>query len=423
MNKLFVLFVAALFPFCSYGQIENRKLSLRDAIEIGFKNNPEIKSALENISASKGKFWSGISLPQPEIGVNYEYAPVNSGLSNYGEKTLSVSQSFEFPSNYLLKANKLNKEEEISVYQLDLTRRSVINRVKSNYYKILAGKYRVKYAEENLLISEDFFKKAEIRHNVGEGTNLEKLTAKVQFTEAKNSLEAARNELSISYAELYYSLGFGKQNYDSDCILTDSLEFLDHIINPGLVYKSLEETNPQIKIAELKSGIASVDKNLAWSSILPNINLSYFRQTRDGESGFYGASFGISVPFWFLFEQRGKVEEAAANKSIFDSELQLTKNEVALKLKSAFNNLDNNLKQVKLYINDILPQAEEVYRSAIKSYDSGELTYFEYLQAKQILISSRNNYINALYNHYQSIFKIEEITGINVIDKPGLENK
>ncbi len=421
MNKFFVLFAVALIPLCIYGQTEIKKLSLNEAVKIGLKNNPEIKSATENISASKGRFWNGISLPQPEVGVSYEYAPVNSSLSNYSEKTLAVSQSFEFPSNYFLKGSKFNKEEEIAVYKLNLAERSVINQVKTSYYKVLAKQYQVKSAEENLLISEDFFKKAEIRQNVGEGTNLERLTAKVQYTEARNNLEVAKNELTTSFAELNYSLGYGKQSYESNYNLTDTLVFVDHKISIDQIYKSLEETNPQIKIAELNYGIASVEKGLAWSSILPNINLAYFKQTRDGDNGFYGASFGISVPLWFMFDQRGKIQEAAANQSISESELQLTKNEIALKIKSAFTDHENNLKQVRLYVNDILPQAEEIYRTAIKSYDAGELTYLEYLQAKQTLINSRNNYINAIFNHYQSVFRIEEIVGQNIIDKSELE--
>jgi outer membrane protein TolC len=421
MNKLFVLCITALCTIIIYGQTEIIKLSLNEAVEIGLKNNPEVKSAIENIDAAKGRFWSGISLPQPEVGVSYEYTPVNSSLSNYSERTFEINQFFEFPSNYFLKGSKLSKEEEIAVYKLSLTERSVINQVKTSYYKVLAKQYQVKSAEENLSISEDFFKKAEIRQNVGEGTNLEKLTAKVQYTEAKNNLEVARNELTTAFAELNYALGYGKQSHDSNSILTDSLVFVDHGISLEQIYKSFEDTNPMVKIAELNYGMTSIEKSLAWSSLLPNINLAYFRQSRDGDNGFYGASFGISVPLWFIFDQRGKIQEASANQSISESELQLTKNEIALRLKSSFIDHENNLKQVKLYMNEILPQAEEIYRTAIKSYEAGELTYLEYLQAKQTLISSRNNYINALFNHYQSVFRIEEIIGQNIIDITELE--
>ncbi len=422
MNKLFVLFATVLLPLSIYGQTEIGKISLNEAVEIGLKNNPEIKSAIENISASKGRFWSGISLPQPEVGVSYEYAPVHSSLSSYSEKTLAISQSFEFPFNYFLKGSKYNKEEEIAIYKLNLTERGVINQVKTSYYKVLAKQYQVKSAEENLLISEDFFKKAEIRQHIGEGTNLERLTSKVQYTEARNNLEVVKNELTTAFAELNYALGFEKQSYDSNFGLTDTLVFVDHKISIEQIYKSFEETNPQIQIAMLNCGIASIEKGLAWSSLLPNFNFSYFKQTRDGDTGFYGASFGVSIPLWFMFDQRGKIQEAVANQSISESELQLTKNEIVLKIKSAFTDLENNLKQVKLYVNDILPQAEEIYRTAIKSYDAGELTYLEYLQAKQTLISSRNNYINALFSHYQSVFRIEELVGQNIIDKSELEN-
>ena len=82
---------------------------------------------------------------------------------------------------------------------------------------------------------------------------------------------------------------------------------------------------------------------------------------------------------------------------------------------SAFTDHENNLKQVKLYVSDILPQAEEIYRTAIKSYEAGEITYIEFLQAKQTLINSRNNYINILFNYNRSIFTIEEIVGKSLI--------
>ena len=421
MNKLFVLFTVVLLSLFNYGQTEIKKLSLKEAVEIGLKNNPGVKSATENISASKGRFWSGISLPQPEIGVSYEYAPVNSSLSNYSERTFEVSQSFEFPSNYFLKGSKFNKEEEIATYKLNLAVRSVINQVKTSYYKILAKQYHVKFAEENLLISEDFFKKAEIRQNVGEGTNLERLTAKVQYTEARNNLEVVKNELTTAFAELNYSLGFGKQSYESQLTLTDSLDFVHHKISLEQIYKTMEWTNPQIKIAELNHGITSLDQGLAWSSLLPNINLAYYKQQVNRNNGFYGASFGISIPLWFMFDQKGKIQEAKANQSISESDLKLTKNEIALELKSTFTDHENNLTQVKFYVNDILPQAEEIYRTAIKSYDAGELSYLEYLQAKQTLINSRNNYINALFSYYKSLFKLEEIVGENIFDKSELE--
>lgn len=185
MRQLFALFILIFSVSILNGQQGmNKELTLDEAIEIGLKNNPRIISARENISAAKGRFWSGISLPAPEVGVSYEYTPVNKSLRNFSERTFEVSQSFEFPSNYFLRGSRFSKEEEIAFYRLKQTEVVIIAQIKSAYYNVLSKKKLLEIAEENLKIAEDFSKKAEIRYNVGEGTNLERLTAKVQFTEA-----------------------------------------------------------------------------------------------------------------------------------------------------------------------------------------------------------------------------------------------
>ena len=425
MKQLFASFILifalttlnAQSPRDEVTQGMDKELRLKEAIEIGLKNNPLIKSAQQNILAAKGRFWSGISLPPLEIGISYEYAPLNTNfLRSFSERTFEAKQFFEFPSNYFLRGSRFKEEEQIAFYRLKQTEISVIAQIKSAYYNVLAKKNLLKIAEENLKIAEDFYKKAEIRYNVGEGTNLERLTAKVQFTEAKNNLEIARNELKIAFAELNFALGYGKRE-DEIFILSDSLSYvplkkytLEELYNLTLL------VNPEIKVFELNVNISSINRSLALSSLLPVFNVAYFRQMRDGYKGFYGVSFVMSVPLWFLFGNRGQIQEATANLNIAKSELQLIKNEIYLRLKSAFNDYENNLRQVELYISDILPQAEEVYRSATASYDAGEITYIEFLQAKQTLINAHVNYTNVLLNYYRSIFKLEEIVGQSLME-------
>lgn len=404
--------VLLLCSFVIYGQgTEKKKLSLKEALDIALQNNPELKAASENISASKGRFWSGISLPSPEISVRYEWTPKDKSLRSFSERTQEVNQSFEFPTNYFLRGSKLSTEKEITENEFRLTELNIIAQIKSAYFNVLAKENQLKIAEENLAIAEDFFKKAEIRYNVGEGTNLEKLTAKVQFTEAKNNAEVQRNLVKTAYAELNYVLGYGKEAKEKLFVLSDSLTYHSKEYTLEGLVNDAEKVNPQLKVSELKVSSSSVSKTLAWSSLLPNFNLAYFKQTRDGDNGFYGASFGISVPLWFMFDQRGQIQEATANVSIAESELQLTKNSVYLRIKNALTEFQTADRQVQLYVKDILPQADEVYRTASKSYDAGEITYLEFLQAKQTLINSRNNYINALLAHNVAIATLEQTVG------------
>lgn len=418
MNKIFILFISISLFLYGYAQDlnESNSITLTEAIEIGLKNNPVIKSAYENISAVEGKFWSGISLPSPEIGVSYEFVPLGSGLNNYEERTFGISQAFEFPTNYFLRGSISGDENDIAYLNFKQSEIQITRQIKTAYYNVLAKQKLLAIAKENLQIADDFSKKAEIRYNVGEGTNLERLTAKVQFTEAKNILALAQNELKSSFAELNYSLGYSRLS-DEKFILIDSLAFskLDTLSFENLYHLSLS-SNQQIKISELNVNALSTERTLAWSSLLPGFNISYFRQSLGSDDNYYGASLDISVPLWFLFDNRGQIQYASAKVNIAESELVSVKNEVYLNLTNAYNDYSNNLQQVSLYQEHILPQALEVYRSASASYDAGEITYIEYLQARQTIISSEKNYTEALLNYYRSIFSLEEIVGQKLLN-------
>jgi outer membrane protein TolC len=389
-------------------------LSLNEAIEIGIKNNPQLSRALNKVNAMGGKIWSGISLPMPEISNTYEYVPNGQPLKNSAEKTLEIKQSFDFPLLYYLRGAKTSDEKEIAENEFLQTKLALITQIKSVYYNLLAKGELLHLAEENLLIAEDFFKKAEIRNNIGEGTNLEKLTAKVQTMEARNNCEIQKNQIKAAAAELNYTLGIKSDEKVNNFILTDSLMYRQYNLSFKQLLNIATGANPELRISELNLSAASTNKKLAWSSLLPNFNVSYYKQVLDGNSGYYGASFGISIPLWFLFDQRGQIEEATSNVLAAEDENRSVKNSIYLKIHNAFIEYQNADKQVQLYIKDILPQAEEMFRVALKSYEAGEITYLEYLQSKQTLINSKTNYINTLLAFNLAIASLEQAAGIGV---------
>ncbi len=415
MLRLFTQ-MGLLFLSCwitSFSQI-TEQLSLNDAITNALKNNPQSLSSLSQIDAERGRLWRGVSPPSPSVAVNYQYIPKGSNVKRFGERTVEISQSLEFPTNILFRGMQLSSKVSIAEAEHSSTSIAIKSRVKIAYYNVLAKQKKIELAEENLAIADDFARKAEIRYNVGEATNLERLTANVQHTQARNGLEVAKNDLKISIGELYYTLGRRKEDQSYAIILTDSLVYQPITETLDQLTERAFAINPQIKAASGRVSVASMDRTLAWSSFLPNLNASYYRQTVDGNSDFYGVSFGISLPLWFLFDQRGQIQEASANLSIAESDLQSLNNFISVNVKNAFLEMKNDERQIILHQTDILPQAEEVYRTALASYEAGEITYIEFLQARQTLISSRNEYVEELARYSTSLAKLEFAVGASI---------
>ena len=410
MNRGFLLFVVALVPLCIHGQSLQRTLSLREAFTIGIKNSPDLRAAEAGVNAARGRFWSGISLPSPEINIAHEYIPKGLGLGSYTERTIGVSQSFEFPTNYFLRGSALTSNRDALRAGGVQAMRILIRKIRNSYFAAWGTQRKLQYARDNISLSDSIMVKVEVRARVGEAPPLELLTARVQQSEARNDLMAARNELTVAYAELNNAMGLGRVEYDTSVVLTDSLVAPSRAINTDSLTVLVEERNPQLLALRARMESATASRALAWSTLLPSFTVSYFNQMRDGVKDYYGASLGISVPLWFMMNTRGQVEESQAEMALAEAEFAATRNTLLVELRTAVSNLQNTANSVRLYETDLIPQAEEVYRTANRGYVTGDLSYIEYLQARVTLLATRRNYITTLLNYVHSVTLLDELT-------------
>lgn len=411
MSRLLFMLLFLYAITIGYGQQLPENLSLEEAISFALKNNPNLKTTEAEISASHGRYISTFWLPSPRLSFSYEAVPTGKSLGNFGERYIEISQSFDFPSSIILRNMRLSKETDIRKSEYERKTLETTLLVKRAYLICLAKAEKLKASEENLVIAKDFWQKAEVRLKVGEGTNLEFLTAQVEFSQAQNLFESAKNNLKNAYNQLAFALGLDNGQEIKNIKLNDILNFYPYDVKLEELQLELNNKNPLIQSASLNQAKASIEQKLAWSNALPNFDIAYFRETIGGNSGFYGVSIGISIPLWFMFNQRGQIQEASANLRSSEFTLKAIQNEAVLNVRNAVNNFENQNRQVMLFTKEIIPQSQEVYRTAKASYEAGEITYLEYLQAQQTLLNSKSSYIDSLLDYNFALVEIEEAFG------------
>jgi outer membrane protein, heavy metal efflux system len=388
-----------------------RNLSLSDAEKIARENNPTLKKGVNKIFSAKGRYLSGISPQMPELSLSYDFVPLGTGLGNYEERSLELNQTIEFPLKTIFRAEQLNSTVDLVKAENDVEYLNVINDVRKAYITLQEKHALIRLAEENLTVAGEFRTKSTIRFNVGEATNLEKLTSEVQYNQALNNLEVFKNNYKIALSDLLYSMGLKEtySNYNPE--ITDSLKYISFDESLENVIDRSKKTNPLILHSEFKKNHSLIGKKIAISSYLPDFTVGYKRQSIDGINNYYGVNLGISVPLWFLFDQRGKLNEANAEIKISENERDEIYNYVRNSVKKAYENLKNSGKQILLYKNTLIPESEEIHRVADAGYQTGEITYLEYLQAKQILVSTRENYVSALKDYNLNLIELEKAIG------------
>lgn len=385
--------------------------SLKAILDYTLTHNKKIQAAGHRFNAADSKLISNWALPKPEISFNYSYIPTNKGINNFGERSIQITQNFDFPLKQMYKSDLNYIEKDLSGNIMQRTISETITDVKLKYFTFLLKTKEVFLAEENFKISSEINEKAEVNLKIGEKSNIEALTSRVAKAQAKNSLAIAKKEKSAALNKLLFAMNFDDNKPIS---IEDSLTFSKIKISfDELIAKTLKE-NPDYKEANLAFQSSKISKKLAWSELLPEFNISYASQLQDGNSKLYGVGFGMSVPLWFMFENRSKIEEASAISLASEAELNYTKQKIASELRNSFNNLESQISEIKIHETELLPQAQEALKAAEVSFFAGEISYTEFLQAKQIYIGTKQNYYNSIFEYYSNLIELESISGTQI---------
>ncbi|MFA7361674.1 MAG: TolC family protein [Candidatus Kapaibacterium sp.] len=388
-----------------------QRISSADAELIAKEFNTVFKKGQNKVTSAEGKYLSGISPQMPELSLTYDFVPVGTGLGNYEERSIELNQSFEFPLKTVYKGEWLNGEIDIIVAENELDALNVLTEVRKAYIILLEKQSLIKIAEENSSVAEEFKTKSAVRFNLGEATNLEKLTADVQYAQAINNLEVLKNQYNIALHDLLTCIGIPHDNKSYNPVLTDSLKFKPFHESIESLLQKTAVSNPLLNLFGLKKSNSLINKKIAVSSYLPDFKVGYKSQSINGVNDFYGVNFGISVPLWFMFDQRGKVKEADAEIKINENEFDAVSLNVYSSVKKAYLNFKNSENQILLYMNTLSPEADEIFRVADAGFRIGDISYLEFLQAKQTMISIKEGYVSALKDYNLNLIELEKSIG------------
>ena len=391
------------------------RLSLQGAINLALERNPEVLAAARQVDAARGRSRQAWWPEDPQFSVEYEGIPRGKGLARYEERFVRLSQTFDFPTNILLKKRIAEKEVDVTRMDSELVKRDLLHRVKLTYYDLLTQWERVNLARQNLQLADDFSQKAQIRYQFGEGTHLEYVKAKVEKARAENDMTLAQNEHAVALAELNLLLA---RDSRADIIPTDSMSYVPLEKSVNELREEALRVHPRLRAMDGKVEAARTGHTLAWSSFLPALSASYFNQNIDGNPDFWGLELGISVPLWFPFRQRGRIQEATAELAQARFERENVRNELAFQIESAWQKATTAEKMVLLYREELLAEANEVYRIARRSYEEGAGGYLDLLEAQRTLVGTRSGYVESLFSYNIAIATLEKAMGIQSVLSP-----
>lgn len=421
LNKY--LLIVLLFSFLSNGIKSQEKLNLKQVIEIGLKNNYDISIESNNatITENNNRIGNAGMLPKIDIlaGTNLANNSIKQEFSNGLKVDQNGVQSNNINAGIFLSwtlfdglkmfanKSKLNDLQAIGLLNYKIQVENTLYEIITNYYNAARQKQIIEGFLENIKVSEERLKIAELKLKLGSGSRLEVIQSTVDLNTQKSELLRQNNLLTEIKINLNLLLAREPES-------TFDIDENINIETPKKIEdfkSSIETKNNSLLLSNQNLEYAGNLLREEKSQLYPQLgfNSSYLFSKNENQRGFsllnqnLGLNLGLTAS-WNIFNgfvTNTTIKNAKLNLINYQFQIESEKNKIHGQLKSAFNKYEDELQILKLETrNELL--AKEGLDIALERFKLGMSNAIE---LKEI----QKSYLDAIIRLSQSKYNIKII--------------
>jgi len=384
-----------------------QRITVDQAIEIGLKNNQDIKAKEMDILSTAALRKTAGELPQ--TSVNFQYGNNEGFEYNDG---LMVSQTIPFPTLFGARKNLVKEQVKGKEWLKLLSENDLKSQIRTYYYQL-------EYLEHNATtlarldsIYVDFIKIAALRYRTGDTKKIDISTAETKQGEI--TLLYEQNEVLRTNA--YQSLKNLLQ-IEEDFSISSAPGYqplaIDNVLDSSLI-----SNHPQVQALYQDAKIAEQNKKVERARGLPEFTVGYNNisligpHIKNGVEQFYGRgqrfSFfdvGLTIPI-NLGATKARIRSLDYQKQSAEQSAQWQKEKLQTDLNNAFKAYEQNVAQYRYFSEKALPNANEIISASQLGYRTGDISYVEYLFSVQTATDTQLNYLKSVQQVNESVIYI-----------------
>lgn len=380
------------------------------------KNNLEYSAEKFSVNLAEANILRAKIFPDPELSF---------GAFDNGERRMAMGYGFNSELSWILELGGKRKA------RIDLAKNEaeLISLLLENYFRNLRADATLAYllTIQNRHLLDVQFNSCQqmqklaqadsIRFKLGSITQVDARQSKLEAGTMLNEVYVATAELKTSLASL--SLLSGQNHHDTllypkeDFTGFDRNFVLQDLIVTALnnridLKAALQQKNVSQSLVKLVKANRVIDLGL---SIGTTYN-SYARNIIAPTPSFTAVETKITIPLKFSNSRPGELR--AAQYSAMQAEQLLKQAELSIQTEvtQAFYNYEAAQKQVLLFNTGLLAEAKAIMDGKIYSYQRGEVSLLEVLNAQRTYNEVQQNYYQTLYNQAAALVELERAAGI-----------
>ena len=376
-------------------------LSLDQALDAAFAQNPDFAAIGREIGIAEGERRQAGLIPNPELSWEVEDTRRDTSTT-----TVTLSQALELGGKRGARIEVAEAGQAVARLELERQRNSLRADVIQAFHAALRAQTALELAQQSQALTERGLRLVEGRVRAGQSSPVEATRAQVQLAQAEAAVRRARTERTVANQALARLTGSAEARFDR----------LDaSSLSPGPAPKAerllatVEQTAEwRLAAAQIERGDASLGSEKAQR--IPNLTVSlgsqYSREERERVN-----VVGLSMPLPLFDRNQGNVLAAARRAD----QARDLRNAVELRLRSetrsALEQWGTAMGEVQAYDRTILPAAQQAVDTATRGFEMGKFAFLDVLDAQRTLIEARGLYLDALAQATDARAQVERIYG------------
>lgn len=397
------------------GAQQMKPLSYRQYMERVTAGNLEYAAERLNVDISDAEVIASKVFNDPNLSVSY-FNNENNSLEMGEGVEVELSKTFSFGkrganialarseselSRALLADYFRNLRADATVSYLEALKQYELYKVKQNAYDNIR-----QLAESD-----------SVRFKLGKIMEIDAIQSRLEAGILKNELIQSETDLHNAFSNL--NLLTGSVAHDTLFIPEASLLLppRDFVLADLISTASVNRADlvAALKNKEVASRALKVTRRERNTDVDLSIAVSKNARVRNEEAPappFTGVTAGIAIPLKFSNFNKGAVRAARFREQQAETQYQQALLQVQTEVMQAYRSYQSLMQQVGHYENGMLQAAREVIDGKVYSYNRGEVSLLEVLDAQRTFDDVQAQYIETLFNYSTALVELEKSAGV-----------
>jgi cobalt-zinc-cadmium efflux system outer membrane protein len=367
--------------------------------------HPRVAAGRQRHAAARAAVDAAGAVPNPSLEGTTAYGQARDGSASRVEWGLELSIPLSWIAGRRAKKKAASAEARVVDAQSMALRRDVLLQLRTLFWSLVYEQERVsalaELSQQTSVLAETVNRRVE----KGESRPVEATRVEVEAEKIAGDLSVARSSLDVRRAQLGLWLGVPR---DKKLTAVADLEKLPHPITEPRARELVRTGHPTVVVAEARVQALEANLSVERRARVPASSIQAFTDHELDRSA-YGVGLAIDLPLWNW--NKGGIRRAESALAAGRVELRAERIELESAAVEAVAGCQAGIELATRYRDRIQPGATSAAETIERTYELGEATLLEVLDARRMLLETRTQTLSVLASAQTDCGRLAALVG------------